>query len=61
MKLSIEQQKLADAIIPFTNAGGSVRFIIEQLIDRYWQPKPIDGPVEISESATLIESHTLKP
>jgi hypothetical protein len=39
VKLSIEQQKLADAIMPFTdsvNGGGSTRFIIEQLIDRYW-------------------------
>jgi hypothetical protein len=62
VRLSTEQQKLADALMPHVAyVSPGTRFMVEQLIDRYWQPKPIDGPLEVSGLTRIVESHTLKP
>ena len=55
MKLSIEQQKLADALMPHVAyVSPGTRFMIEQLIDRYWQPKPIDPPGDLARELLNI-------
>jgi len=45
MYLSKQQQKLSDALMPFVAyVSEGTRFIVDQLIDDYWQPKPLDVP-----------------